>query len=162
MPVLVTPEAGAILDSLVICDYLDGLAQPRLIPAAQPERRPERAERPARHALESLDSLAVDIARMVDPAAAADLWKRYERGERNVFTKKIYTWQGQRMFDEIRRRYDSDVEFQDTVSRYLDEFERLLAEASRREDGAALAQTYLGSETGKVYTMLAHAASRFE
>ncbi|MCU4181719.1 glutathione S-transferase family protein [Bosea sp. BH3] len=34
VPVLITPEAGAIFDSLVICDYLDGLhAGPRLIPA---------------------------------------------------------------------------------------------------------------------------------
>lgn len=35
VPVLITPEAGAIFDSLVICDYLDGLhAGPRLIPAS--------------------------------------------------------------------------------------------------------------------------------
>ena len=34
VPVLVTPEAGAIFDSLVICDYLDGLhGGRRLIPA---------------------------------------------------------------------------------------------------------------------------------
>lgn len=33
VPVLITPEAGAIFDSLVICDYLDGLhGGPRLIP----------------------------------------------------------------------------------------------------------------------------------
>lgn len=122
-----------------------------------------RAERPARHALESLDSLSVDIVRTMDPVAAADLWKRYERGERNVFTRKLFTWQSQqRMFDDVRRRYARDVEFQDTVNRFLDEFERLIGEASRREDGAAMVQTYLGSETGKVYTMLAHAGGRFE
>lgn len=34
VPVLITPEAGAIFDSLVICDYLDGLhAGRKLIPA---------------------------------------------------------------------------------------------------------------------------------
>jgi len=34
VPVLITPEAGAIFDSLVICDYLDGLhGGRRLIPA---------------------------------------------------------------------------------------------------------------------------------
>lgn len=39
VPVLVAPEAGAIFDSLVICDYLDGLhAGPRLIPATGWER----------------------------------------------------------------------------------------------------------------------------
>lgn len=39
VPVLITPEAGAIFDSLVICDYLDGLHDgPRLIPVNGPER----------------------------------------------------------------------------------------------------------------------------
>jgi len=39
VPVLITPEAGAIFDSLVICDYLDGLhAGRKLIPAAGAKR----------------------------------------------------------------------------------------------------------------------------
>lgn len=39
VPVLIAPEAGAIFDSLVICDYLDGLHDgPRLIPPAGPQR----------------------------------------------------------------------------------------------------------------------------
>jgi hypothetical protein len=33
---------------------------------------------------------------------------------------------------------------------------------SREERGQMLARTYLTSETGKVYTMLAHAAGRFD
>lgn len=39
VPVLITPEAGAIFDSLVICDYLDRLhAGRRLIPPGGPTR----------------------------------------------------------------------------------------------------------------------------
>jgi glutathione S-transferase len=38
IPTLVTDDGEAVYDSAVICDYLDGLAEPRLIPAAQPER----------------------------------------------------------------------------------------------------------------------------
>ena len=51
-------------------------------------RAPSRAsdeERPARHAIESLDSLSVDIARMIDHDAAVELWERYKRGERKRF-----------------------------------------------------------------------------
>jgi hypothetical protein len=119
-------------------------------------------ERPAHHTIESLDSLAVDIARMIDHDAAAELWDRYKRGERNVFTRKLYTMQGQRAFDEIRRKYRSDREFMQTVDRYIGEFERLLEEVSRDDRGQVVARTYLTSETGKVYTMLAHAAGRFD
>jgi hypothetical protein len=119
-------------------------------------------DRPARHSIESLDSLSVDIARMIDHDTAAELWERYNRGERNVFTKKLYTMQGQKTFEEIKQRYRSDREFKQTVDRYIVEFERLLQDVSRDDRGQVVARTYLTSETGKVYTMLAHAAGRIE
>jgi hypothetical protein len=123
---------------------------------------PASDSRQSRSAMESLDSLSVDIARMIDHDAAAELWDRYKRGERNVFTRRLYTMQGQKTFEEIRKRYRSDREFKQTVDRYIGEFERLLEEASQDERGQAMARSYLTSDTGKVYTMLAHAAGRFE
>jgi len=119
-------------------------------------------ERTARHSIESLDSLSVDIARMIDHDAAIDLWDRYKRGERNVFTRRLYTLQGQQAFEEIRKKYRSDRDFKQTVDRYLGEFERLLDDVSRDDRGQMVARTYLTSDTGKVYTMLAHAAGRFD
>ena len=47
------------------------------------------------------------------------------------------------------------------IARYIGEFERLLEDVSRGDRGQVVARTYLTSETGKVYTMLAHAAGRF-
>jgi len=125
-------------------------------------QQPAGDSRQTRQAMESLDSLSVDIARMIDHDAAAELWERYKRGERNVFTRRLYTLQGQKTFEEIRRRYRSDREFKQTVDRYIGEFERLLEEVSQGDRGQAQARTYLTSDTGKVYTMLAHAAGRFE
>ena len=49
-----------------------------------------------------------------------------------------------------------------TVDRYVEEFERLLAEVSRDDRDSMLTKTYLTSETGKVYTMLAHASGRLD
>jgi Apolipoprotein A1/A4/E domain len=137
---------------------------PREPPARETTREPPRRpdERPPRHTIESLDSLSVDIARMIDHDAAADLWDRYKRGERNVFTRRLYTLQGEKAFDEIRGKYRADREFKQTVDRYIVEFERLLEEVARDDRGQVVARTYLTSETGKVYTMLAHAAGRFD
>ena len=59
-------------------------------------------------------------------------------------------------------RYRGDREFKQTVDRYIGEFERLLEEVSQDERGQATARSYLTSDTGKVYTMLAHAAGRLE
>ena len=124
---------------------------------AQPEAAPAESD-----SIESLDSLAVDIARMIDHEAAVELWDRYNRGARNVVTHKLYTMQGQKAFEEVRRKYRSDREFMRIIDRYIGEFERLLEQVSSDDRGQALARTYLTSETGKVYTMLAHAAGRFD
>src|SRR5262249_54024599 len=111
------------------------------------EERPRGDDRGARNnTIESLDSLSVDIARMIDHNAATELWDRYNRGERNVFTKRLYTMQGQKAFDEIARRYRGDREFKQTVDRYIGEFERLLEEVSRDDRGQVVARTYLTSE----------------
>src|SRR5262245_52539927 len=123
---------------------------------------PPDAARGERHTIESLDSIAVDIARMIDHAAAAELWDRYKRGERNVFTHMLCTMQGQRAVEDIGWRYRSDREFMQTVDRYIAEFEQLLDDVSRDDRGEMVARSYLSSETGQVYTMLAHAAGRFD
>jgi hypothetical protein len=152
-------RTGWLSDLLTRASQDEPARQPPPAPAPEP---PRADDRPPHHSIESLDSLAVDIARMIDHDAAAELWDRYKRGERNVFTRKLYTMQGQRAFEEIRRKYRSEREFMATVDRYIGEFERLLDEVSRDDRGQVVARTYLTSETGKVYTMLAHAAGRFD
>jgi hypothetical protein len=135
--------------------------RPPIVPPG-PREAARGEERPQRESVESLDSLAVDIARMIDHEAAVELWERYKRGERGLFTRRLYTTQGQKAFDEIRRKYRADPEFRQTVEQYIHEFERLLDEVSRGDRGPAVARNYLTSDTGKVYTMLAHAAGRFD
>ena len=109
---------------------------------------------------EPLEAISHDIARMVDHRAIAEAWDKYRRGEASAFSRHLYIGRGQQTFEEIRRRYRGDVEFRNTVDRYVQEFERLLADVSRDDRDDSLTRTYLISETGKVYTMLAHAAGR--
>ncbi|MER2605892.1 MAG: hypothetical protein ABTQ29_08695, partial [Siculibacillus sp.] len=118
--------------------------------------------RPTGHIVESLNSLSVDIARAIDDEAFADLWDRYKRGERNVFTRRLYTLQGQQTFEDIRRKYQRDGEFRGAVDRYVADFEALLGEATRTSRDPDTARNYLASDTGKVYTMLAHASGRLD
>src|SRR5690606_6643286 len=118
---------------------------------------------PARNgSQESLASLTADIARAVNHDLAVETWNRYLNGERNVFSRRLYDLKGQQTFEEIRRRYQSDRKFSTAVDRYCNDFEKLINEAERKGKGNALAQGYLTSDTGKVYTMLAHAAGRLK
>ena len=107
-----------------------------------------------------LDALSLDISRLVDRDLAAEMWDRYQRGERKAFNKRLYTPSGQKAFDEVARKYRADRAFKQTVDRYINEFERLLDEVSRDERGPAVLRGHLTSETGLVYTLLAHAAGR--
>jgi hypothetical protein len=107
-----------------------------------------------------LASLSLDIGRLMDRNLAAEMWDRYQRGESKAFTKRLYTPAGQKAFDEVSRKYRADRNFKQTVDRYITEFERLLDEVARDERGPAVLRGHLTSETGLVYTMLAHAAGR--
>ncbi len=110
-----------------------------------------------------LGALSVDIAKAIDHEASVELWERHRRGEHNVFTRRLYTLQGQQTFDEIRKKYQRDAKFRTAVDRYIGDFEKLLAEVNRKNgDNRAASNAYLTSDTGKVYTMLAHASGRFD
>ena len=141
-----------------------------LLRRASEDDQPAPAQAPARaapqrsplHVVESLNSLSVDIARAIDHEASVELWDRYRRGERNVFTRRLYTLKGQQTFDDIRRKYQTETEFRNAVDTYCDDFERLLADVTRNDRDGMMSQTYLTSDTGKVYTMLAHASGRLK
>src|SRR5690606_865779 len=117
-------------------------------------------DRSALHVVESLNSLSVDIARAIDHEASIELWDRYRRGERNVFTRRLYTLKGQQTFDDIQRKYRADSDFRSAVDQYCRDFEKLLKDVARSDRDNIMTQTYLTSDTGKVYTMLAHASGR--
>jgi hypothetical protein len=100
---------------------------------------------------------------MVDNAAVAELWRRYQRGEKGgLFGRRLYTAQGHQTFEEIRRRYRVDPEFRATLDHYVRHFEELLVETSRADRDGSKALELLTGDAGKVYTMLGHAAGRFD
>ncbi|MBV9459760.1 MAG: negative regulator of septation ring formation, partial [Bradyrhizobium sp.] len=130
-------------------------------PPPSPQQRgraPQQA--PAGGSGNPLESLSLDIGRLMDRNLAAEMWDRYQRGESKAFTKRLYTPAGQKAFDEVARKYRADRAFKQTVDRYITEFERLLDEVAREDRGPQALRNHLTSETGLVYTLLAHAAGR--
>jgi hypothetical protein len=109
-----------------------------------------------------LGAISADIARAIDHDAAVELWARHNKGEKNLFTRRLYTLSGQQTFDEIRKKYQRDADFRSAVDRYVADFEKLLAEVTKSGKDRAAGGAYLTSDTGKVYTMLAHASGRFD
>lgn len=100
------------------------------------------------------------IARAIDAPATAAIWSRLRSGHRNVMVRSIYSADGRVAFDDVSRRYRSDPKLQQTVERYLADFEAIKADAERRDATGRLAETHLISDSGRVYLFLAHASGR--
>ncbi len=109
------------------------------------------------------NNVALDLknmARAIDMQTATDIWSRLNAGERNTLSRSIYTMDGQVTFDEIGRRFSSDMAFRNTVSRYLVDFEQLLREVDQNDHGGNIVRNHLVSDMGRVYLLLAHASGR--
>ena len=131
-------------------------------PAVEPVPAPSPAMNGNGKMNSALGSISNDIAKAIDQRVAMEVWERYRRGERNAFTRRLYTLQGQQTFDEIRKRYQKSQDFKDAVDRYVADFERLLDEITRNGEDRNAGNEYLVTDTGKIYTMLAHASGRFD
>ena len=135
-------------------------------PPVRPSEAPARATaEPANEptgAPAASGGLGRELAEAVDPEAVAELWERYGDGEQDVFSRRLYTAEGQATFDAVRSRYAREPAFRAQVDRFVADFERLIADVSKNDNGTTVAQSYLTSDTGKTYTLLAHAAGRFD
>ena len=100
------------------------------------------------------------IARALDATTASAIWSRFRTGQRGIMVRSIYTTDGRAAFDSVQRRYRSEGDFQQTVDRYMLDFENLLREADTRDPAGRAAQGYVTSDSGRVYLFLAHASGR--
>ena len=127
-----------------------------LLAAASRDEPEETASKGA----ETLEALSREISSLIDNAAAAEMWDRWRRGDTGAVSRRLYTEAGQQAFDELRRRFRADPQFRETTTRYMQEFERLLSKIGQNDREGAQWRAYLLSNTGKVYTILAHASGK--
>jgi hypothetical protein len=146
------PEGGGWLRDVL--RNASGPAAPAAAPAVTPAA-PAPAAQP-----QGLSTLTEEIARSMDQAALAEAWQRYQSGEQNVFSRRIYTLTGQATYDEVRKRIQRDPDFAKTATTYMSEFEQLLKRAATGASPVEETREYLLSDRGRVYTMLAHASGR--
>jgi len=109
---------------------------------------------------ERLQSVAVDMNRVLETTISEDDWKRFNKGERGIFVRKMLGFREKAKIAVIREKYQRDNEFRDYVSRYVQQFEHLLDEAKKRDQSGLLNQTFMSSDVGKVYMLLSRALGR--
>ncbi len=109
---------------------------------------------------ERLQSLAVDMNRVLETTITEEDWQRFNKGETGVFVRKMLGFREKARLGAIQGKYQEDGEFRDYVTRYFREFEVLLSEAKKRDQEGLLKSTFLSSDVGKVYMLLARALGR--
>ena len=128
--------------------------------AAAPAKQPVDLHAEALHVVEKLQALAIDLDRALGDDPAPDMWRRYINGERSIFTRRLVASIGRDGADRIAQRYAADTEFRHHADRYMQEFEGLLDDAASRDRDQILVETFLTSQTGRLYLLVAAATGR--
>jgi hypothetical protein len=109
---------------------------------------------------QELNSVARDIVDMLEDGLPADLEKRFNKGEKHVYTQRLYEGRGKRLQKTVATRYDNDRHTRTQVDAYIKHFERLLDTVAEAPQGNQMVEACLMSESGKIYVMLAEASGR--
>ena len=110
--------------------------------------------------IDSLNSTAIDVTKLLSNDASDSAWASYLRGDRGVFTRRAVKLIEGGEAREISRHYEDDPEFREQVNRYIHDFEALLRPILTSRDGSTLAVIMLSSDMGKLYVALAQAIAR--
>ena len=116
--------------------------------------------RAAAQLIESLNSAAIDIAKMLGTDVPDTDWQAYLKGDRSIFVRRAVKLADRGERAQISRLFDGDTEFRDQVRRYIRDFERLIGRTMAEREGQALSVTLLSSDLGKLYVMLAQSINR--
>lgn len=100
------------------------------------------------------------MANALDPNTAASVWARLGDGQANVMSRSFYSGEGQRLFDQFASQLRTDPTLQQTVDRFLADFDRIRRDTEANDPTGAMSKSQLLSDTGRVYLFLAHARGR--
>jgi len=146
---------------LTIADTSANVEQ-RIVQAEQASEDRDRDHFARRSAalIESLNSTAIDVAKILSNDVTDTAWSAYLNGDRGGFTRRAVKLLDAGESREIALHYDEDAEFRDHVNRYIHDFEAMLRIILSARDGNALGVAVLSSDMGKLYVALAQAIER--
>ena len=128
--------------------------------SAQREKDSEDFGRRVSLLIDSMNSAAIDVGKILSDEIDERAWDSYLKGDRGVFTRRAVRLLGGGETRAIRAHYDAEPEFQQSVNRYVHDFEAMLRRVLAERDGGMIAVTLMSSDMGKLYAALAQALER--
>jgi len=105
--------------------------------------------------MDSMNSAAIDVGKILSDEIDDKAWDSYIKGNRGVFTRRAVRLLGGSETRAIKAHYDAEPEFQQSVNRYIADFEAMLRRVVAERDGGIIAVTLMSSDMGKLYAALA-------
>ena len=103
---------------------------------------------------EALESVAIDINRVMETRVTENDWINYNRGDKRVFLRKILGMRSRSKLAKIKHLHRENTEFREYVTRYLRQFDGLISDAKRSNQEGVLGSSIMTSDAGKVYLVL--------
>jgi hypothetical protein len=125
---------------------------------SQRERDSESFARRVSLLIDSMHSASIDVGKILSDETDDKAWQAYLKGDRGVFTRRAARLMGGAEARAIDAHYETDLEFQQSVNRYVHDFEAMLRRVTADRDGGAMAVTLMSSDMGKLYAALAQVA----
>ena len=124
------------------------------------EQRRDVFLRSATHMIEDLNASGIDLNRILADDIPDSLWKRYQKGDRSIFARRLLRGKDRLALPDIKARFEADERFRIEANRYIKQFETLLEQATDCDPENLLSTTFLTADVGKLYIILSRSLER--
>ncbi|MBE6453433.1 MAG: hypothetical protein E7017_00920 [Alphaproteobacteria bacterium] len=107
-----------------------------------------------------LESVSVDVNRLLKPRDEEDLWKKFYNGDTQVFIRSVAKNMSNSQISALRKEFEKNDELRKLVDTYMKEFETLVEKSKSHEHSAALMAVISGADMGRLYYVLARALNK--
>lgn len=114
----------------------------------------------AKFVIESLYSLAVDVARHLEGELDMRVMRAYQKGEVSAYARHLVEIAPRIPVDKSQRKFIEDSEFRTYILRFIRQYEELLEQAQANDYADLLSTVFSTSDIGKLYKVLCEIAGR--
>ena len=130
------------------------------VSSQQREKDSEAFARRVAMLIDSMHSASIDVGKILSDEVDDKAWDSYLKGNRGVFTRRAVRLLEGSEIRSIRSHYETDPEFQQSVNRYVHDFEAMMRRVVADKDGGIIAVTLMSSDTGKLYAALSQVVEK--
>ena len=130
------------------------------VSSEQREKDSEAFARRVAMLIDSMHSASIDVGKILSDEVDDKAWDSYLKGNRGVFTRRAVRLLEGSETRAIRAHYETDAEFQQSVNRYVHDFEAMMRRVVADKDGGIIAVTLMSSDTGKLYAALSQVVEK--